>query len=103
MALKTQIDQWAGTKAPLRPNYLQIIRLEINWHQRRNVSPFFSCPSVLKSSQGFQCNIWTPLWPSLLENDRKFAKEKRKKKSLQVAGCLPGFDVLGNICIACGM
>lgn len=44
MALKTQIDQWAGTKAPLRPNYLQIIRLEINWHQRRNVSPFFSVP-----------------------------------------------------------
>lgn len=96
MALKTQIDQWAGTKAPLRPNYLQIIRLEINWHQRRNVTPFFSCPSVLKSSQGFQCNIWTPLWPSLLENDRKFAEEKRKKKKSSGCRLSPGLWCFGK-------
>lgn len=38
MVLKTQIGPVGGDEALLRPNYLQIIRLEINWHPRRNVS-----------------------------------------------------------------
>lgn len=82
MALKTQIDQWAGTKAPLRPNYLQIIRLEINWHQRRNVSPFFPVPlswnphRVSSVISGLHCGpVCWKTTESLLR------KKKRKKKS----------------------